>query len=64
MAYRSTLQNDGQYAFELKAQMDAEQGSPTMGLKGMAKIYGERTSLIYYLLRRPLSHLRMWWGGL
>lgn len=64
VAYRSTLQNDGQYAFELKAQMDAEQDSPTMGLKGMAKIYGERTSLIYYLLRRPLSHLRMWWGGL
>ena len=64
VAYRSTLQNDGQYAFELKAQMDAEQDSPTMGLKGMAKIYGERTSLIYYLMRRPLSHLRMWWGGL
>ena len=64
VAYRSTLQNDGQYAFELKAQIDAEQDSPTMGLKGMAKIYGERTSLIYYLMRRPLSHLRMWWGGL
>ncbi|WGY46413.1 HlyD family secretion protein [Vibrio sp. ABG19] len=64
VAYRSTLQDDGQYAFELKAQMDAEQDSPTMGLKGMAKIYGERTSLMYYLLRRPLSHLRMWWGGL
>lgn len=64
IAYRSTLQNDGQYAFELKADMDSAATPLTMGLKGVAKIYGQRTTLFYYLLRRPLSHLRLWWGGL
>ena len=30
------------------------------GLKGTAKVYGERTSLFTYLLRRPLATLRIW----
>ncbi|MZI92876.1 biotin/lipoyl-binding protein [Vibrio sp. CAIM 722] len=64
VAYRSTLQNDGHYAFILKASLVTPEHSPTMGLKGIAKVYGEKTSVFYYLFRRPLAHLRLWWSGL
>ncbi|CAM3759248.1 multidrug resistance protein MdtN [Vibrio aerogenes CECT 7868] len=71
MAYHSTLQDNGRYAFVLKAafQSVADSGRPSqdvpqMGLKGVAKVYGRKTTLFFYLFRRPLSQLRLWWGAL
>jgi hypothetical protein len=31
-------------------------------MKGTAKVYGERVSLFYYLLRRPLAAARQFVG--
>ncbi len=64
IAYRASLQDNGKYAYVLNADLTAAQAKPQMGLKGVAKLYGEPTTLFYYLLRRPLSQLRLWWGGL
>jgi hypothetical protein len=33
-----------------------------MGLKGTAKIYGDKVPLFYYLMRRPISALRQTFG--
>lgn len=57
--------SDGIVSYRVKA--DFEQKSENMdeariGLKGTAKIYGERVPLIYMLLRRPLASLRAWSG--
>ena len=35
---------------------------PRIGLKGTAKVFGERVSLFYYLLRRPLAAARQFVG--
>lgn len=35
---------------------------PRVGLKGTAKLYGERTTLFGYLLRKPLATVRVWLG--
>ena len=39
-----------------------QQQSLRIGLRGTAKIYGERVLLGYYLLRRPLATVREWTG--
>jgi multidrug resistance efflux pump len=64
IAYHSTLQNNGRYAFVLKAAFHHVDKVPQMGLKGIAKLYGQKTTLFFYLFRRPLSRLRLWWGAL
>ncbi|MCE0495921.1 efflux RND transporter periplasmic adaptor subunit [Vibrio salinus] len=64
IAYHSTLQNDGQYAYVLKGMFVENNHIHQMGLKGTAKLYGKKTTLFYYLFRRPISHLRLWWGAL
>ena len=33
-----------------------------IGLKGTAKLYGERAPLGYLLLRRPIASVREWTG--
>jgi multidrug resistance efflux pump len=39
-----------------------EEAPPRIGLRGTAKLYGERAPLGYYLLRRPLTALRQTLG--
>lgn len=35
---------------------------PRIGLRGTAKIYGERVSIFFYLFRRPITAVRQWLG--
>lgn len=63
VAYRATPSADGTLAYRGRASVSEDgAGRLTIGLKGTAKVYGERTFLIVYLLRRPLSSLRLWLG--
>ena len=55
-AYEAQQTNSGQLAYRLDATFD--QSPPRIGLRGTAKIYGERGPLAFYLLRRPLAALR------
>ena len=55
-AYEAQPTPGGQLAYRLDAQFD--QAPPRIGLRGTAKIYGERAPLALYLLRRPLAGLR------
>ncbi|WP_122665080.1 efflux RND transporter periplasmic adaptor subunit [Pseudomonas viridiflava] len=60
LAYRASPTADGSMAYRLKAEFTEADPRIRVGLKGTAKLYGERTSVLYYLLRRPLSALRIW----
>jgi hypothetical protein len=52
---------DGVISYRIKARLETTEGA-RIGLKGTAKIHGERRPLIYLLLRRPLASLRGWCG--
>jgi hypothetical protein len=55
-AYEAQPTPGGQLAYRLDAQFDG--APPRIGLRGTAKIFGERAPLALYLLRRPLAGLR------
>lgn len=55
-AYEAQPTAGGQLAYRLDANFDAT--PPRIGLRGTAKIFGDRAPLALYLLRRPLAGLR------
>ncbi|UZE24021.1 HlyD family efflux transporter periplasmic adaptor subunit [Pseudomonas sp. B21-056] len=55
-AYEAQPTAAGQLAYRLDARFDA--AAPRIGLRGTAKIFGDRAPLALYLLRRPLAGLR------
>jgi hypothetical protein len=55
-AYEAQPTPGGQLAYRLDAQFD--DAPPRIGLRGTAKIFGDRAPLALYLLRRPLAGLR------
>lgn len=57
-SYEATPSPDGVLSYRLKASFGADQAPPRIGLKGTAKIYGQRVSLFYFLMRRPLAVVR------
>jgi hypothetical protein len=61
VAYRAGSTAEGGMAYRVRARFDAQE-HPRIGLKGTAKLYGKRTLLAVYLLRRPLATLRVWLG--
>lgn len=48
--------------FEAEAEWVDVEDPPKLGLYGSAALYGERVSLFYYLVRKPLSVTRKWIG--
>jgi multidrug resistance efflux pump len=61
-SYQASLTPEGVMAYRLLAQFSSDQASPRIGLKGTAKVYGDRTLLIATILRRPLTTLRQVFG--
>ena len=61
-SYQPSKTPEGALAFPLKAELDSVQKKPRIGLKGTAKVYGEKVSVFYYVIRRPLSALRQTLG--
>lgn len=55
-AYEAQPTAGGQLAYRLDANFDT--APPRIGLRGTAKIFGDRAPLALYLLRRPLAGLR------
>lgn len=49
-------------AYKVRARFDEGVQPPRIGLRGTARIYGARTTLFYYLLRRPITAARQWLG--
>jgi hypothetical protein len=57
-SYQANPTPDGTLAYRLKADFADTAGTLRIGLKGIAKVYGEQTTLFYYVMRRPLAALR------
>lgn len=57
MSHRAVARPDGSYAYRVRATLEAPAGQ-RIGLKGTAKLSGERVPLIYWMLRRPLASIR------
>ncbi|MEQ8406900.1 MAG: HlyD family efflux transporter periplasmic adaptor subunit [Gammaproteobacteria bacterium] len=54
--YQARVSPDGMLAFRVRAEFVGQ--LPRIGLRGTARVYGERVSLYYYFLRKPLAALR------
>lgn len=55
--YQAAQGADGTVAYRMKAALQ-EGVSPRIGLKGIAKLYGEETTLFQHVMRRPIAALR------
>lgn len=62
IGYRAALTPDNVMAYRLRARFTEDDTQRRVGLKGTAKLYGKRTLLVAYLLRKPLATLRVWLG--
>ena len=60
-SYEAGLTPEGILAFRLKVALAAG-NLPRIGLRGTAKIYGDKVPVYYYLLRRPLTAVRQTLG--
>lgn len=61
-SYEARPTVDGILAYRVEARFAPGTRAPRIGLQGTARLYGQRVSLAYYLLRRPISSLRRWLG--
>ena len=59
-SYQATLSPDGIASYRLRASVSGE--DIRIGLRGTAKLQGDRVVLGYYLMRRPLAKVREWTG--
>ena len=57
-SYEAEVTPAGVLAFPLRAFFANESSRPRLGLKGTAKIYGDKVTLFYYLMRRPIAAMR------
>lgn len=60
-SYQAIKSPDGVAAYRVRGTLQAEDAS-RLGLRGSAKIDGERVALGYFLFRRPLLVVRQWLG--
>lgn len=56
--YEANVTPLGELAFKMRAALTSDK-VPRIGLRGTAKVYGRRVTLFYYLMRRPLTALRI-----
>jgi len=61
-SYQATPSPDGIAAYRIRGRFQGDAGIARIGLKGTAKVYGERWPLAYLVFRRPLATLREWTG--
>lgn len=61
VAYEAQARPDGSYAYRVRARLEAA-SAYRVGLKGTAKLSGDRVPLVYWVVRRPLAAIRQWLG--
>jgi multidrug resistance efflux pump len=62
IAHEAIRRPDGHYAYRVRATLAGEPQTARTGLKGTAKLEGERVPLVYWALRRPFADARAWLG--
>jgi hypothetical protein len=61
-SYQALTSPEGVVGYRIRGTFTTPQPNARIGLKGTAKLYGERVPLGYLALRRPLATLREWSG--
>ena len=61
-SFHAAPDDAGVLSYRVRARFGAGEDAPRIGLRGTAQIYGERVTLFYYLLRKPLAAIRQWTG--
>jgi multidrug resistance efflux pump len=61
-SYQSMLSPEGVAAYRIRGAFERPEAEARIGLKGTAKLYGERVPIAYIALRRPIAALREWTG--
>ena len=62
-SYKPALTAENILAYQIFAKLNENQGEvPRIGLRGTAKIYGEKTSIFYYIFRVPINLTRQFLG--
>jgi multidrug efflux pump subunit AcrA (membrane-fusion protein) len=59
VAYEAVPRPDGSYAYRVRAELPPS-GKLRIGLKGTAKLQGEKVSLVYWMVRKPWASIRQW----
>lgn len=62
VAYEATARSDGTAAHQLRATLEGDEKPPRLGLKGIARVEGERVTLLWWMVRRPVAMVRQWLG--
>ena len=57
-SYEASPTPEGKLVYSVTADFDDGEALPRIGLQGTAKIYGERTTLFFYLFRKPIAIFR------
>jgi multidrug resistance efflux pump len=60
--YQALPSPDNVASYRIRGNLNIGADGSRIGLKGTAKLYGERVALGYWLLRRPLAAAREWAG--
>ncbi len=63
LGYEAQTRPEGTLAYRLRASVDPQVDKPRVGLKGTARIDGDRVVLIYWIFRKPLAVVRQWLGA-
>lgn len=62
VAYEAAARPDATIAHRIRASLNEGEARPRLGLKGTARIDGDRVPLIWWLFRKPLSTIRQFVG--
>ncbi|MDR0776773.1 MAG: biotin/lipoyl-binding protein [Azonexus sp.] len=60
-SYQASLSPEGVASYHIRGRLTGGKAEH-IGLRGVAKVYGDRYPLIYWMFRRPLGTLRQWVG--
>lgn len=60
--FQARPRENQQLAFRLIADRASATSLPRLGVRGTAQVYSDKVPLGFYLLRRPLSAARQWFG--
>ena len=62
-SYHAQIQPSGALVYKLRAEFAADMSDvPRIGARGAAQVYGETTTLAFFLFRRPIAALRQQLG--
>ena len=56
--YQSSVSEAGVLAYSVRAKLKSDADMPRIGLRGSARVYGPRTTMFYFLFRRPITAFR------